>query len=77
MVFVAVLVAYSRMFGLPEHVRQYSRMRDFHARASDVLKANRADPGRCQTIIKDLGREALIENGDWLVFHRHAPLEVP
>jgi hypothetical protein len=30
-----------------------------------------------QNFIAELGREALIENGDWILTHRDRPLEVP
>ena len=28
-------------------------------------------------LIRDVGREALIENGDWLVLHRARPIDMP
>jgi len=30
-----------------------------------------------QSFIGELGREALAENGDWILTHRDRPLEVP
>lgn len=30
-----------------------------------------------QHLIAALGKEALVENGDWVLLHRERPLEVP
>ena len=30
-----------------------------------------------QKILEFLGKEALAENGDWLIMHREQPIEVP
>ena len=28
-------------------------------------------------LIEELGKEALVENGDWVLLHRERPLQVP
>jgi hypothetical protein len=33
--------------------------------------------GRAEALIRNLGSEALMENGDWVILHRERPLEVP
>jgi len=30
-----------------------------------------------QALLEELGKEALVENGDWVLLHRERPLEVP
>lgn len=59
--------------------RQYHRMHQVFERASVALEAaiDRQDGRDAETIIRELGREALAENGDWVVLHRARPLEVP
>jgi hypothetical protein len=64
---------------LAEHKRQYTRMGIFYHRAKVHLK-QLIEEGRfsdAQAFIAELGREALAENGDWILTHRDRPLEVP
>jgi hypothetical protein len=35
------------------------------------------DHAAAQQLVRELGREALAENGDWVLLHRQRPLEVP
>ena len=57
------------------HARQYARMEAFFLAARTDL----ADPGPdgAGRTLFELGREALAENGDWVLLHRGRPLEVP
>lgn len=64
---------------LAEHKQQYTRMSLFYHRAKVHLK-RLIEEGRfsdAQAFIAELGREALAENGDWILTHRDRPLEVP
>jgi hypothetical protein len=54
-----------------EHVKQYKRMILLFKNASE-----RSEILGDQEIL-DLGREALAENGDWVLLHRERPLEIP
>jgi hypothetical protein len=40
-----------------------------------MLKDRHYQPA--QHLIEELGKEALEENGDWVLLHRERPLEVP
>ncbi len=57
------------------HARQYARMEAFFLAARTDL----ADPGPegAGRTLFELGREALAENGEWVLLHRGRPLEVP
>jgi hypothetical protein len=48
--------------------------------AADEMFAKRSKDGDlagCREIVRELGRETLAENGDWIVLHRQRPLEAP
>jgi hypothetical protein len=78
-VIAALLQNYLQKNALVEHKRQYERMSGFYNRAKSHLEkliaANRLR--EAQSFIGELGREALAENGDWILTHRDRPLEVP
>ena len=62
-----------------EHAKQFGRMSILFdtadRRLEALLSAGRYADAR--DLIRDLGREALLENGDWVLLHRERPLEVP
>jgi hypothetical protein len=62
-----------------EHSKQYARMQRLFAHASGLITQAMAvrDLKRAQAVVRDLGREALAENGDWVLLHRERPLSVP
>lgn len=62
-----------------EHSKQYARMQRLFAHASGLITQALAagDLKRAQAVLRDLGREALAENGDWVLLHRERPLSVP
>ena len=80
-VVVPLLVVASGIFHLVNekrahgpHARQYDRMLGFFLAA----RAELADPGRDSGgTLLELGKEALAENGDWVLLHRERPLEIP
>jgi hypothetical protein len=59
--------------------RRYTVQADLFERAEvqagEYLRSG--DRAAMQRLILQLGREALAENGDWLLLHRDRPLEVP
>jgi len=78
-VLAAVMHTYTEKMAYTEHKRQYDRMSVFYHRAKvhleELIGANNIS--EAQSFIAELGREALIENGDWILTHRDRPLEVP
>jgi hypothetical protein len=75
----AALQGYLEKAALSEQSKQYAKMASLYGlaweRLSQDLMHNRLDGAK--ELFLDLGREALIENGDWLLLHRQRPLEVP
>jgi hypothetical protein len=58
-----------------EQVKQYQKMADLFTRADRKL-AGVAGPGHERAtgdILRELGKEALLENADWLLLHRERP----
>ena len=54
-------------------------MSEIFSRAEDSLQGllKAGDFEESHELIKELGQEALAENGDWVLLHRERPLEVP
>ncbi len=75
----AVLHSWLQKNAFAETKRQYDRMSVFYHRATEhlqkLLGENRLADARA--FLAELGREALAENGDWILMHRDRPLEVP
>ncbi len=75
----AILSSYLQRNAVSEVAKQYDRMSVFYHRAKvhldRLLAASSFDQARA--FIAELGREALTENGDWILTHRERPLEVP
>lgn len=74
---------------IPEHVQSYERMAGIFARAQQMLEtiaeiphkavgnwANTDTQQRAKRVLEELGREALHENGEWLLIHRDRPLDI-
>jgi hypothetical protein len=64
------------------HVKQYRRMQLIFTQAAENVAPHldapvESDLESARRIFHDLGREALIENGDWLLLHRERPIDVP
>ncbi len=79
LVAAALLQVYSRVLGYAEQAQQYNRMQKIFARGENVLRKHlgAGELDQAQQVIQDLGEEALIENGEWLLLHRSQPVEVP
>lgn len=62
-----------------DQAKQYHRMHGVFARASKRLTTylERNSYLEANDIIRELGREALAENADWVVLHRSRPVELP
>jgi heme exporter protein D len=75
----ALLHGYAEKQALSEHVKQYDRMSVLFANAKqrlgEALDGEQLHEARL--LLRELGREALAENGDWVLLHRQRPLEIP
>ena len=80
-VMAALVHGYAEACAWAQHAREYSRMRTVYANAESTLK-DFLSTQTCETeeavkLFRDLGNEALAENGDWFLVHRERPIEVP
>jgi len=75
-----VVAAYSLKMAFNEQRKQYSRMRELYQHGSkclaEALSSKNERQARAQRIILDLGKEALEENGDWVLLHREREFEM-
>jgi hypothetical protein len=74
----ALLLLYIKISALSEHTKQYGRMSIIFATADERLKQALADENyaRAEAIVSELGEEALIENGIWVMMHRDRSVEM-
>jgi hypothetical protein len=74
-----LLFGYAEKRSLAAHARQYEKMSVLFAKAKRQLEEclSRDAFTEAQEIIYELGKEALKENGDWVLTHRDRPIEVP
>jgi hypothetical protein len=75
----ALIHHYCDRMAYTEHAKQYGRMEKIFAYSSMGIKSalHGHDADRAHTILVELGKEALAENGDWVLLHRERPLELP
>jgi hypothetical protein len=78
---VAVCAEYPRRRAFHAQARRYRVMSGLYARALKVLDDAKNAPLEAQVrtsqeVIREIGREALAENGDWLMIHRELPIEL-
>lgn len=66
--------AYKSKKAYDELERRYSLTQQIYSSAQEKLESGAYTP---EQILKFVGKEALIENSDWLWTHRNLPLEVP
>jgi hypothetical protein len=71
--------SYNQQMARSEHAKQFGRMAELfdaaEAQLTSQLKAG--ETAQASELLKELGQEALEENGDWVLLHRERPLEVP
>lgn len=79
LVLAATIAGYMEKAGYAEHFKEYNRMKHIFARAEDYLTEaiNAGEVDKARAILRVLGKEALIENGDWVLLHRSRPIGVP
>ncbi len=66
----ALIYTYADTMALSDEAKQYERM---GAIFSTALSKENAEPG----LLDALGKEALAENGEWVLMHRERPVEMP
>lgn len=75
----ALIHTYLQKNALFEQSKQYDRMSVLFHRArvhlTDLIEKHKT--AEAHRFLAELGREALVENGDWILTHRERPLEVP
>ncbi|MEI6208047.1 MAG: hypothetical protein WCP20_14795 [Desulfuromonadales bacterium] len=60
-----------------EQAKQYARMYGVFTKSLQLLDSGTYDKTCQREIILAVGKEALAENGDWVLMHRERPIEVP
>jgi hypothetical protein len=70
---------YVQQMAYSEHAKQYGRMAELFDTADRHLTEmlEKGDHRHASELLRELGEEALEENGDWVLLHRERPLEVP
>jgi hypothetical protein len=66
--------AYKNKKAYDELERRYTLTQQIYRSASKMLKANSGSP---DNILIAVGKEALLENSDWIWTHRNLPIELP
>lgn len=75
----ALLHGYAEKRALAEHHKQYKRMGAIFYRAQSRLRqlVNAGKLDEARELVRELGKEALAEHGDWVMLHRERPIELP
>ena len=70
---------YDEQMAYSEHAKQFGRMSELFNSAERHLAQvlGSGEHHRAPELLKEVGAEALEENGDWVMLHRERPLEVP
>ena len=79
LVLAALRESYADKMAFAEQVKQYQRMSRLYEIAFQRLQAflEQGKPQDAERVIRELGEEALAENGDWVLLHRTRPITVP
>ncbi len=74
-----LLHGHNEHFARAEHVKRFGRMGLLFQHAYEELDAQQKAGHwhQVSALLRELGREALVENGDWVLLHRERPMEVP
>ncbi len=78
----ALLHHYVETMAFEEEAKQYSRMANLFEKADEVLNKlqsisqNDETNNLQQKVFFELGKEALEENGDWVLLHRQSPFKI-
>lgn len=71
--------SYVENTAISHQVKRYLRISSIYSKASKylTLALKTEDNDMAKRVIKILGKETLIENGDWLLLFRERPIEIP
>jgi hypothetical protein len=77
-----LLASYAEKRAYEIHVKRYRRMRSIFRQAGTALDEilsrvpfREEDYANAQRLMRDVGREALLENAAWVILHRERPME--
>ena len=75
----AAMGGYAERMAFAPQAKRYRWMAELFTRTEARLHAAIAahNTGDAQQLIRELGSEALEENGDWVLMHRERPPEAP
>ena len=79
----ALWETYAERLGLRTQVNQYARFAGIFGRAKRFAERLERHPGQHDrqhalvALLRELGREALMENGDWVLLLRERPIVLP
>jgi len=75
----SVVSFYLEKVSYEEHFKQYNRMQYIFKSASKILSESihGKNYDKAKMTVLKLGKEALIENGDWVLLHRSRPTNMP
>ena len=79
----ALWETYAERLGLRTQVNQYARFAGIFRRAGRFAERLERNPGQHDrhhalvALLRELGREALMENGDWVLLLRERPIVLP
>jgi hypothetical protein len=75
----ALLHHYNERMAFSEQAKQYRRMQGIFDHASELINRTLQSKNleSARESLRNLGKEALAENGDWVLMHRERPLELP
>jgi hypothetical protein len=75
----AAMEGYAEKLAFSAQAKRYQWMSALFTRASAQLQKLLSPDqlGEAQQLIRELGKEALEENGDWVIIHRGRPMKVP
>lgn len=73
----ALRIGYGEKMAFLQHANRYDAIAKRFHDAQKQLSRKDLRGEEVASIYRDLGREALAENGDWLLIHRERPLEIP
>ena len=78
-VLAGLLVGYIEKMGFHGHKKSAHFMVALYTRAEELIKRGfvRGDLNHITALIVELGKEALREIGEWILYHRERPLEIP
>jgi hypothetical protein len=79
MCIVPAIKLYADTMAFEEHAKRYLRMGRYFLACERQLAEHRQDHSLKLTreLLAEVGTQALIENGDWLLLHRQRPVRVP